>query len=494
LSSSNLVRLAYKKETTYGVTPAAVKALLLVQDITYTAVKGGSQGNLISIQYANTATAGAETVLVTGNAILVGIQSGVSTATQVSAAIGASAAALLLVTRVITGVGATAQVTAAAAFLATGAGEFKTARFTSEKYSGTPETTESQQIRTDRQSSGQVVTGLTVGGGHSVELAKELAVEDFLESAMFNSWTQSAIVNRNLAINNTAKTITAVAGSFIGDGLVVGDIIVLSNFVDVGNNVPVMVTGVTALVLNYAGPTGMITCVSEPASYQRGDKLSIGITKKSLTVEKTFLDLTTKALIYRGMLVSDMELNVEYGSLISGSFDTSGNDYVNADAASEFASYNEYITDPATTNSLNGSVDMPFITTNVTGTFVQDTFCIQSLKLALANNLTTQTCIGRSAPQDYNPGTASITADISSYLKDANWDLLTKKLTQQAFSLGFMVNNVDGWYGFFIPAIQVSFEDPSSGGQNQDISMEMSGTAKVGAGGESALSIYRLPT
>lgn len=494
MSSSNLVRLAYKKETTYGVTPAAVKALLVVQDITYTAVKGGVPGNLISIEYANTATAGAETVTVTGNAILVGIQSGVSTATQVNTAIGLSAAALLLVTRAITGVGANTQVTAAATFLATGSNGFKTARFTSEKYSGTPETTESQQIRTDRQSSGQVVTGLTVGGGHSIELAKELAIEDFLESAMFNPWTQSAIKNRNFSIDNTLRQITSSTGSFIADGLVVGDIIVLSNFVDVGNNVPVMVTAVTALVIDYAGPTGMVTCAIEPASYQRGDKLSIGITKKSLTVEKTFLDLTTKALIYRGLLVSALELNVEYGSLISGSFDTSGNDYVNADAASEFASFNEYIDAPATTNSLNGSVDMPFITTNVTGTYVQDTFCIQSLKLALSNNLTTQTCIGRSAPQDYNPGTAAIKADISSYLKDANWDLLTKKLTQAAFALGFMVNNVDGWYGFFMPAIQVSFEDPASGGQNQDISMEMSGTAKVGSGGESALSIYRLPT
>src|SRR5690606_25752701 len=72
-----------------------------------------------------------------------------------------------------------------------GSGNFKTARFTSEQYSGTPETTESAQIRTDRMSSGQIVTGLAVEGGHSFELAKEEAIEDFLESAMFNSWQTS---------------------------------------------------------------------------------------------------------------------------------------------------------------------------------------------------------------------------------------------------------------------------------------------------------------
>jgi hypothetical protein len=78
-------------------------------------------------------------------------------------------------------------------------------------------------------------------------------------------------------------------------------------------------------------------------------------------------------------------------------------------------------------------------------------------------------------------------------LKDGNWGLLAKKLSQEAFAIGFMVKNTDGWYGFYMPAIQVSFDDPASGGQNQEISMEMTGTAKVGSGGESALSIYRAP-
>ncbi len=243
-----------------------------------------------------------------------------------------------------------------------------------------------------------------------------------------------------------------------------------------------------------AGPSGMVDIAPEAAKYQILDKLSIGITKKSLTIEKTFLDLTNKALIYRGCLVSQMEIKVEYGSLITGSFDTMGNDYEAADAASEFASYNEYFVAPATTNSMNGSVDMPFLATNVTGTWVQDQFCLQNLDLQLNNNLTVQNCIGQSAPVDYSPGTAAISASLSSYLKDANWDMLAKKLSQAPFSIGFLVQNVDGYYGFYIPALQVSFDDPQSGGANQEISMDMKGTCKVGSSGESALTIYRAPT
>lgn len=493
MSSSNLVRLAYKKENTYGVTPAGVKASRAVQEITYEAVKAGTLGNSISIEYTDTETAGAESVTVTGNSIVVGIEDGVSTATQVKAAIDASAEATALVTATITGTAGNAQETQAALTLQNGAGEFKTARFTSEKYSGTPETTESAQIRTDRMSSGQVVTGLAVNGGHNFELAKETALEDFLESAMSNAWASSSPVNGNFEIDIDAKKLIRVAGSFVDEGVEVGDFLILSNFASSGNNTVVMATVVTALEVTFAGPTGMSDAASEAATYQIADKLTIGTTKKSLTVEKTFLDLTNKAIVYKGVIVSAMELEVAYGSLISGSFDTQGNDHDLADAANEFATYQHYIDDPATTNSMNGSVDMPFLTTNVTGSFVQDSLCLQNLKLSLNNNLTTQTCIGRAAPENYSLGTAQISVELSSYLKDTNWDMLTRKLTQEAFAIGFQVKNVDGWYGFYIPAIQVSFDDPSSGGQNQDISMEMSGTAKVGANGESALAIYRLP-
>lgn len=495
MSSSNLVRIAYKKESSYGVVPAAVKASLVVQDITYEAVKGGQDGNDISIEYENTATAGSETVTVTGNAIVIGIESGVSTATQVKTAFDAEADATALATATISGTAGDAQVTAAETSLATGSGQANQVRFASEKYSGTPETVESQQIRTDRMSSGQVVTGLTVAGGHNFELSKETALEDFLESAMFNAWETHAPVNGSFELNLSTKKLIRATGSFIDEGVEVGDVIVLSNFANSANNVPVMATAVTDLEVTFAHPTGMATAASEAATYQIADKLSIGTTKKSLSIEKAFLDLTNKAIIYKGCLVSQMELNIAYGSLISGSFETMGNDYDTADAANEFAvTYGEYISDPATTNTLNGSVDMPFLVTNVTGSYVQDAFCLQSLNLTLNNNLTPQTCIGNSAPENYNPGTASIQVDLSSYLKDANWDLLAKKLSQEPFAIGFIVKNTDGWYGFYLPALQVSFEDPASGGQNQDISMAMAGTAKVGSGGVSALNIYRAPT
>ena len=81
-----------------------------------------------------------------------------------------------------------------------GAGNFTTARFTSEGLSGTPQTVESQQIRTDRMSSGQVVVGLEVGGEVPFELAKEDAIDSLIESAMYNTWNVLAPITVDLDI------------------------------------------------------------------------------------------------------------------------------------------------------------------------------------------------------------------------------------------------------------------------------------------------------
>lgn len=372
-----------------------------------------------------------------------------------------------------------------------GAGNFDTVRFTSESLSGTPETVASQQIRTDRQHSGQIVTGLTVGGDIAFELAKESSLDSLMESAMYSTWQTQALVTVDLTINVSLKTITRSTGSFSG-GLVVGDFVTLAGFSNAVNNVIVMVTEVTsATVIKFVGPSTMIDETGTGTTYKRADKLAIGTTKKSFSMEKAFLDLTTKAIIYRGMIVSKLDLNVAFGALITGSIGFSGNDYITADAANEFITDGRTINAPATTQTFNGSIDMPFLATSALGALDASGLDVQNLSLSLNNNLSAQNVIGDIAPRDYSAGTAQIDVKMGAYLKDPAWALLATKLTQDPFAFGFMLKNSGGWYGFYLPAIQVSFPDPASGGQNQDISLDMSGTAKVGASGESALYIYR---
>lgn len=88
---------------------AAVKATRIIQDLTFTADAFGTGGNAISLTYVADGTAGSETVGVVGNAITVHMESGVSTATQIKAAVDASGPAAALVDTTISGTGSNAQ-------------------------------------------------------------------------------------------------------------------------------------------------------------------------------------------------------------------------------------------------------------------------------------------------------------------------------------------------------------------------------------------------
>jgi len=371
------------------------------------------------------------------------------------------------------------------------AGDFSTARFTSESLSGTPETTSSNQIRVDRLSSGQIVTGLSVEGSVDFELSKEAALEEFMESAMLNTWNVQALVTVDLTVNAVAKTIVRASGAWTGL-VVVGDILTLAGFVNSENNTQVQVVQVVdATTIKVVATQDLVDEAGVGTTYKRADKLTIGTTKKSFSIEKAFLDLSNKALIYKGMLANEMSLEIAYGSILTGSFGFNGTKYLEADTAGEFITNARTILPAATTNSMNGSIDMPFLNSSAVGTLDQVNFCIQSLSLSLNNNFIAQNCIGEAAPKDYSAGTAQVEIEMSTYLSDVNWSILNKKLTQEAFAIGFMVKNVDGWYGFYLPAVQISFDDPASGGANAEISLEMSGVAKVGPNGESSLVIYR---
>lgn len=96
---------------------ASNKAVVIIQDLTYAAVQTGSSGNLVSVTYSGGGTAGSEVVTVSGNNVNVKMQSGSSTATQISNAINASPAALSVVTVTVSGTGSTAQTAVAPTYL-----------------------------------------------------------------------------------------------------------------------------------------------------------------------------------------------------------------------------------------------------------------------------------------------------------------------------------------------------------------------------------------
>jgi hypothetical protein len=100
---------------------AGTASSLVEQDLTYTADAVGVAGDNITIAYIDDGTAGAETVNVTGTDIVVHMEAGVSTATQIKTAVDASGPASALISVAITGTGSNAQNAVAETNLAGGA-------------------------------------------------------------------------------------------------------------------------------------------------------------------------------------------------------------------------------------------------------------------------------------------------------------------------------------------------------------------------------------
>jgi hypothetical protein len=59
-------------------------------------------------------------------------------------------------------------------------------------------------------------------------------------------------------------------------------------------------------------------------------------------------------------------------------------------------------------------------------------------------------------------------------------------------SISFTAENESGGYVFSMIAMQLTFPDPAATGQNENVMINATGTAKVGPNGESSLRIYQL--
>ena len=378
-----------------------------------------------------------------------------------------------------------------------------TAIFTSESLSGTPQTTESEAIRTDRQSGGQVVTGLTVEGSIDFELAPDKFFDDFFESSMCTTWVASGSSAETVDLtpnpSNDQEATLTIGGDFstIGGGINANDIIQL---------LPVSGSPVTLSVISVDSTTQLTVATKRGEDAISGGSftvlrpqyLDIGIEEKSFTIGKAYKDVRVSpgdvdeySQTYTGELVSGFSLSMTSGEIVTGSYNMLGNGYdqVTPSYEQSIVAAGGTVTPPGTSNALNASVDVPVVTADGEAT----TWCLQSLTLELDNGLDPQLCIGKIAPQRYALGQASISISADIYLSETSYiDFMPAKLTQNPVSLSVSTLNAGGGYAFVLSAVQLTFPDPASTGRNQQTFLNAQGVAKVGTNGESALRIYKL--
>jgi hypothetical protein len=364
---------------------------------------------------------------------------------------------------------------------------FNTARYTSEGLSGTPQVTQSEMIAGHRENNGQVVVGMDCGGPIASEIAPSQQLEDFVSGALMQLVPSVPALDVTFAgavIVGSESSMEISSGDFPADAFQAGQIVVLSGFVNESNNGAGYVTAFDGANLVLAKRGAVAETVSgavakRPAGY------TVGMDKPSFTFEKNFKDLDAKSINYRGMLVNTMTLAFAYGEIANCDFGFMGADYEVCPAGIP-ATNGATIIPAETTQPLNASIDIPGVIFEG-----QDAgFCFQNLTINLANGLTPSVCIGSVTPHGYSLGSANVTVSASSYLVNSNFYMVEEKLKQTPVSIAFAAMNADGGIAVSMPAVQLSFPDPSSPGRDQQVSLALEGTAKYDHDAGNSITIY----
>ena len=215
-----------------------------------------------------------------------------------------------------------------------------TARFTDESLSGTPETTESTELRTDRMSSGQVVVGLEVGGDLNWELSSDQFHDDFHEAAMMNRWVAQEDVATTVTlapIDSQSATLT-LADEFAN--LVPGNFCMFTPAS--GAQVVVQITSVDtpSTVFTVATRMNQEAVTAEAITASLPAYVDIGAEAISFLIGKAFEDVThdggtdEHSQTYTGSLVSAFSVTATVGEIITGTYTTVGNGYEQEDGGS----------------------------------------------------------------------------------------------------------------------------------------------------------------
>lgn len=358
---------------------------------------------------------------------------------------------------------------------------FSTVRKISDSLSGTPTTAESEEARADRQTAGQLQVGLEVAGDIEVELSSQAIYTSFLSSAM-KSALQAAVPSAATTIGITDTDEITVTGADLTTLFAVNDLIRISGFSNAANNVLALVVSRTATVMQVLTKNPLVveadtgtSEITRPSYYQ------IGSTEKTFTLEKRFMDLTNKSIVYRGASVDVFSASFEYGNIVTATFGFVATDY---EAPTSLVPSSVNAADSV--NAYNASSDVSLIV--IDG--VVAPFCVQSFNIELNNNSQANNCVGSLAPTGYTLGTAAVSVEMSAYLADSNWDYLDKKIDNTPISVLSVAENSAGGIAFYIPAVQLSFPDPAGEGKDAQVTLDMAGTAKYDSTLGNTLRIY----
>jgi len=358
----------------------------------------------------------------------------------------------------------------------TGTANLQKLRFTDESLSFNIENIQSNEIRSDRQTTDLIQTGADCSGGISFELSYG-ALDDLLVGALWAAqWegvatTSTAIItsgatgsNLDFDLNSTANTITL--GSALGNNMVSGQWIRLNgSAADDGYH---LLTDVTGQVLTVATTPGITTSEildeTDEATI-KGSRLRNGTTENPFTIERYHAD-KTQYFSFTGMVPNTLAMTAAANSIMTGTLD-----FIGKDATRGATSVGSTYTAATTADVMNAVSNVGQIMEGATMATISGVF-VSELSFTLNNNVRGLAAIGTLGNVDLGVGTVEVTGTLNTYFE--NGDLYDKYLAGTETALSFKVedgstDNEGNAYIFTFHRVKFQSDTVNVGGLNSDV-------------------------
>ena len=343
--------------------------------------------------------------------------------------------------------------------LATGAQYIR--RVTS-NFNLTKETYQSEEIRQDYQIQDFRHGVRSVEGSISGELSCG-AYADFLASAVARNWTAatpSTMGSTTIAAVGIGYTVTRTSGSFLTDGVRVGNVIRLTGFATANNDTNLLIVALTATVATVVVLGGLTltpeTVASGGAFTVVGKTTyapSTGHTDDSYTVEEWYSDNTISEVTV-GNKVNTVGIALPATGLTTIDFGFMGQDLKQTGTS-------QYFTTPTAqgTNGIFAAVNGALI---VNGAPVA---LITSVNMNINRNMTSEAVVGSNIRPEIYEGRIVVDGDFSTLFQDRTFSDYFDNETEISLVVALTENNLPnaGFMTFTLPRIKLSTDTKDDG-------------------------------
>lgn len=366
-------------------------------------------------------------------------------------------------------------------------------------------TTSSNEIAAHRMATGLTTTDLNIDGGFNFELSGK-EYDPFLEGLLGSAFTHYGTngLGTSFSLTTTANTITAAAaptGSSAFTGIATGSWIkvvppagataaIRAYFADRWFKVHASTAPTaTAITLDASTPisgVGLIGVAAAGYSVAQSRVQNANSLTRAFTLEYAMTDVN-QFLPFRGMYTNTMELSLDVGAIITGSFGFVGLGHDGMVQAPTLPG------SPVASNALdvmNAVADVGLIYENGSSIFSGGTSFIKSVKLNVNNNLRGQKAIGVYGNAGVGTGELSVTGSMEVYLQDAAY--YNKWLAGTSTSLAFGMADSAG-NGYLVELDKVQFTDGglNPGGRSDDVMLSLPFQASYNAATGRGIRITR---